>query len=166
MAIVRERTAALAFGVLVVTLAGMGCGAQPAPHDHSTSIRAATMTVDLGEGAKFAPAPAGANPALTPQQAWARYIKSTRVDASERSLAIPRNVAARLGVLTMPIGPMGRHGTTTYLAHNELVYGYSWHRCPQSQAPGGTLPPNPCIEWNFLNASTGAQIVETWQLSR
>ncbi len=163
---IRGRTAALAGCVLVIALLATGCGTRTAAHGHTARARTATMTVDLGEGAKFMPAPAGAKPALTPQQAWARYTRSTRADASHRSLAIPRNVSARLGVLTVPIGAIGRHGAQRYLAHNKLVYGYSWHRCPQSQAPGGTPPPNPCIEWNFLNASTGAQIVQTWQLSR
>ena len=163
MANVTERTAALAC-VLVIALVGTGCGTRTAANGHSVHARATTMTVDLGKKAKFTPAPAGANPKLTQQQAWARYIKSTRSDTSHRSLTIPRNVSARLGVLTVPIGPVGRHGAIAYLAHKKLVYGYSWHSCPQSQAPGGTLPPNPCIEWNFLNANTGAQIVETWQV--
>jgi len=105
------------------------------------------IPVNLGGGAYFAPAPAGAEPTLTAQQAWARY---TKVNTSYRSPAIPRNVSVRLGLLTLP----------TYYG---LAYGYSWHSCPSSQGPGGT-PPNPCIEWNFLNAKTGRQIVETWQL--
>jgi hypothetical protein len=64
-------------------------------------------------------------------------------------------------LFTLPTGP---DGTGPYTAHNELAYGYSWLSCPHSTNPRvKKLPPNPCREWNFLNANTGRQIVETWQ---
>lgn len=123
---------------------------------------ARNRVVWFGDGMVFVPAPRGARPKLTPQQAWANY---TKVNTSYRTSAIPRNVSVHLGVLTEAIGPTRPGGSVTYLPDNELVYGYSWHSCPESQGPpGATLPPNPCIEWNFLKADTGRQIVDTWQL--
>jgi len=69
-----------------------------------------------------------------------------------------------IGLLTLPIGPSGPNGSEIYTVHNQLVYGYSWHQCPASRNPKvKKLPPNPCIEWLFLNANTGYQIDETFQ---
>ncbi len=120
------------------------------------------VTVHLTGGGKFAPTPVRTKAGLTPRRAWAKYVK---VDTSYRGVAMPQNV--RLGHLTLPIGRVGPGGTEKYQARNELVYGYSWHRCPQSQGPSGSkVPPNPCIEWNFFSAGTGRQIVQTWQAYR
>lgn len=122
---------------------------------------AGAITIDPNVGETFTPAPPSADPALTAGQAWAAY---TKVDTSYRNSAIPANVSAHLGFLTLPVGPVGPGGSEVYTAHNELVYGYSWHNCPASRNPKvQELPPNPCIEWNFLNANTGHQIDETWQ---
>ncbi len=158
------RTAAVV-GVLIIALLGTACGTRTTGHGYSIRARTGAVTVHLTGGARFAPAPAGAKPTLTPQQAWARYVK---VNTSYHSSAIPRAVVSvRLGLLTLPIGRLGPQGTESYLAHNKLVYGYSSHQCPQSQGPpGSTAPPNPCIEWNFLSASTGRQIVDTYQVYR
>lgn len=122
---------------------------------------AGAITIDPNVGETFTPAPPSAAPALTAEQAWAAY---TKVDTSYRNPAIPVNVTAHLGFLTLPVGPVGPGGSEVYTAHQELVYGYSWHNCPASRNPNvQTLPPNPCIEWNFLDANTGHQIDETWQ---
>jgi hypothetical protein len=143
-------------------LLAAGCGTLP--HAGTAAAVTAIITIDPAIGETFAPAPAAAKPALTAQQAWAKY---THVDKSYRSAAIPSNVTAHLGLLTLPLGPSGPGGSEAYTAHNELVYGYSWHSCPVSRNPRvKKLPPNPCIEWNFLNASTGRQIEETWQMQR
>jgi hypothetical protein len=157
-------TAAAVVGSLAITLLATACGTRTAGQVHSARARAGAVTVHLTGRGRFAPAPAWSKPALTPSQAWARYVK---VNTSYHGSAIPRGVSVQLGLLTLPIGRTGPHGAEAYLAHNELVYGYRWHQCPQSQGPpGSTLPPNPCIEWNFLNASTGGQIVQTWQVYR
>ncbi len=81
---------------------------------------------------------------------------------------IPSGVmSVRLGLLTLPLGPSGPNGAEAYTAHDELAYGFSWHRYPVSANPRVTkLPPNPCREWNFLDANTARQIDETWQLIR
>ena len=132
------------------------------PVAQSVSTVTGTIIIDPTIGEIFAPAPASARPALTAEQAWARY---TRVDRSYRRSAIPSNMTAHLGLLTLPLGPSGPGGSEAYTAHNELVYGYSWHNCPVSRNPRvKKLPSNPCIEWNFLNANTGQQIEETWQM--
>ena len=140
-------TTAIALGIAGTGLLAAGCGTLARAHTVSTVT--VTITIDPAIGETFAPAPAGAEPALTAQQAWAKY---THVDRSYRNPAIPSDVTTHLGLLTLP-----------YTAHNELVYGYSWHSCPASRNPRvKKLPSNPCIEWNFLNASTGQQIDETW----
>ncbi len=153
---------AVAMSVLI-TGALAGCGTR---QESATLAHSDTALVKLGGGAKFTPAPPSAKPTLTARQAWASY---TKVNTSYRNAAIPRNVSVHLGLLTLPIGPAGPGGTEKYLAHNLFVYGYSWHRCPEiPTAPGSgpvSVPPNPCIEWNFLNAKTGHQIVQTWQIS-
>src|SRR5712692_9229466 len=149
----------IAPGILGVCLLVAGCGTPARVRARDAPAVTATITIDPTIGETFAPAPAGARPALTAQQAWAKY---TQVNTSYRHPAIPSNVTAHLGLLTLPTGP---NGTGPYTVHNELVYGYSWHRCPVSMNPRvKKLPPNPCIEWNFLNANTGRQIEETWQM--
>lgn len=158
-----ERRAARATavaGMLVIALLATACGARAAGRGYGVRAQTVAATVHLTGRATFVPAPASVKPSLTPKQAWARYVK---VDTSYRGSPIPRNV--RLGLLTMPIGPIGPGGAEAYLAHNELAYGYSWHQCPQSQGPSGsTVPSNPCIAWNLISATTGRQIVETWQV--
>lgn len=120
-----------------------------------------TITIDPHVGETFAPPPADASPRLSAQQAWAAY---TKVDTSYTSPEIPSNVSVRLGLLTLPLGPSGPNGAEAYTAHDELVYGFSWHNCPVSRNPRvRKLPPNPCREWNFLDARTAKQIDETWQ---
>jgi hypothetical protein len=134
------------------------CGTRAEDHTYSVSALTRKIIINRQDRITFAPAPAAARPALTAQQAWAKY---TTVNTSYHGSAMPAKVTAFLGLFTLPTGP---NGTGPYTAHNELAYGYSWHRCPQSTNPGTKkLPPNPCREWNFLNANTGRQIVETWQ---
>jgi hypothetical protein len=160
-------TGVMALGVTCSGLLAAGCGTPPpaaAPAVlavTATPAVTAAITIDPDVGETFAPAPAGARPALTAQQAWARY---TKVDTSYRHSAMPLNVTARLGLLTLPDGPAGPGGSEAYTVRNELVYGYNWHSCPASRNPRvEQLPPSPCIEWIFLNADTGRQIDQTWQ---
>ena len=99
---------------------------------------------------------------MTAQQTWKAY---TKVDTGYANSEIPSNVTVRLGFLTLPLGPSGPNGSEAYTAHNELAYGFSWHNCPVSRNPKvKKLPPNPCVEWNFLDANTGRQIDDTWQM--
>ena len=153
-------TTAIALGAAGTGLLAAGCGTLP--RAHTASAVTVPITIDPTIGETFAPAPAGDKPALTAQQAWATY---THVDRSYHNSAIPSNVTAHLGLLTLPLGPSGPGGSESYTAHDELVYGYSWHNCPVSRNPRvKKLPPNLCTEWNFLNANTGHQIDETWQM--
>src|SRR5712691_6038945 len=154
-------TRAIVPGAVAIALLAAACST-PAPV-HSVETVTATVTIAPDIGETLAPAPASARPALTAQQAWAKY---THHDASYRKAAIPSNVTVHLGLLTLPLGPSGPGGSEAYTAHNELVYGFSWHSCPASRNPRvRKLPPNPCIQWNFLNANTGHQIDDTWQMS-
>jgi hypothetical protein len=155
--------AGLAGGILVAGLhQPRATPPQPAGH-HARTVNVfkvtAPITIDPHVGETFTPAPSGATPRLTAQQAWAKYAKVAGIKPT-----IASGVAVRLGLLTLPIGPTGPHNSTAYIAKNELVYGYSWHSCPVSTGLRVTkLPRNPCIQWNFLNANTGRQIDETWQ---
>jgi hypothetical protein len=126
-----------------------------------------TITIDPQTGMTFAPAPSSAAPALTAQQAWKRYARS----AHSPRTTIPSWVTARLGLLTIPVGPADApftdklrksHGEA-YSALNKLAYGYSSPSACLTLAPV-VLPPNArCIEWTFVSASTGSMIVTTWQ---
>ncbi len=162
-------------GVLLATaMALTACGTVSSPAQdrdaRSQSGRSLTATVaevtrviviDPQAGEKFTPPSARAAPALTPQEAWGKFMRRI---SNTKPPRIPANVSVQLGLLTLPIGPIGRHGTEKYAAHNELVYGYSWHSCPVSMNPNHPkLLANPCIEWNFIDANTGRQIDLTWQ---
>jgi hypothetical protein len=152
-------TGALALGALAVLLAG-GCSTTARARIAKPVTAIISIAPDVGE--VFAPAPAHAKPALTPEQAWAEY---THHDPHYRKATIPAYVAVHLGLLTLPLGPSGPGGSEAYTAHDELVYGFSWHSCPASRNPRvRKLPPNPCIQWNFLSANTGHQIDDTWRM--
>lgn len=153
---------AMALGLLGTSMLASACGTQARGRAQAVSALAATITIDPHAGEIFAPAPAGAKAALTARQAWGRY---TRADNGYKHYSpIPSNVTVHIGLLTLLIGPTGSNGQLAYAAHNQLVYGYSWHQCPASRNPEvKKLPPNPCIEWLFLNANTGHQIDETFQ---
>ncbi len=145
---------------VAIVLLTAGCGTSVPVRTAEAVTATITIAPDVGE--TFAPAPASARPALTAQQAWAQY---THHDASYRKATIPSTVTVHLGLLTLPLGPSGPGGSEAYTARDELVYGYSWHSCPVSVNPRvRKLPPNPCIQWNFLNANTGHQIDDTWQM--
>src|SRR6266704_3891514 len=105
------RTAAVV-GVLIIALLGTACGTRTTGHGYSIRARTGAVTVHLTGGARFAPAPAGAKPTLTPQQAWARYVK---VNTSYHSSAIPRAVVSvRLGL------PDAAHRPTGTAGHGKL----------------------------------------------
>jgi hypothetical protein len=134
---------------------------------NAVSSVTSTITINSQIGMTFAPAPPGAVPALTAEQAWAQ---EAGVEGSSGT-TIPSNVTVQLGLLTLPAGPANSDTSglvtsngTAYTALNELAYGYSWHSCPMSTLPNATLPPNPCIEWEFLDANTGHLIDDTWQM--
>jgi hypothetical protein len=152
--------AALAAGVIVARF-------QETPAKATTATPGtATITIDPSVGETFAPPPPSAQPGVTAQAAWAQYAALNGSNVT----TIPASVTVQLGLLTLPTGPAGAPGTSdlptsngeSYTALNQLVYGYSWHQCPASTL---TPPPanNPCIEWLFLDASTGQQIDQTWQ---
>lgn len=156
---------AIAVAVLGASLLAAGCGTSAPGLAHTLSAVTSTTTIDPQVGETFGPAPSGATPALTPQQAWASGTQADASDeASDSSSAIPANVTPQLGVLTLPLGPAGPDGAEIYSAQDELVYGYSWPSCPASTNPNmQTLPANPCIEWEFIDANTGQEIDDTWQ---
>ena len=110
---------------------------------------------------------------LTAEQAWADYI----ADAGGSS-SIPPDASIQLGLVTWPSGsadaPSASNETivngVAYLAFNELAYGYSVPsacRGTYLQAPGEASTPTPssdsCVDWLFVDANTGHQIMETWQ---
>jgi hypothetical protein len=137
--------ALIALAVLGVGFPATGCSTPVHAGAHEVSVVKATIVIDPQPPIMFGPAPAGAKPALSPQQAWARYM---RLNPRVHRLAIPAYVAVHLGFI-----------------NGELAYGYSWHSCPISTNPRvKKLPPNPCREWNFIDATTGRQILDTWQL--
>lgn len=131
---------------------------------HAQAIRAtpvsATITVDSNNSVTFAPPPASAAPAMTAEQAWAKWENNT--GATNTSIA--SGTAVQLGLLTVRVGPdcgaeceNGNivHDGMVYSALNRLAYGYSWFICPA----GSSLPAVQCTSWVFLDASTGEMII-------
>jgi hypothetical protein len=111
-----------------------------------------------------------AAPKLTAEQAFARY---EQVDNGHTHGGIPSYVTVYLGIPTWSVGPASDPDTDNftkkdgiaYTALNELVCGYRWRACPPSRNPNvATLPANPCIERSFLDANTGNQIYDTFQM--
>ena len=127
-----------------------------------------TIVVNPEIGDTFASAPSGAAPALTADQAWAQYAQLNGWDTT-----IPSGVTVQLGLVSVPVGPATAPGAaglptsngTAYVAHDDLAYGYSSpSACPPSTNPYVTQSPaSSCLHWTFIDASTGRQIVETWQ---
>lgn len=157
-----------ALGLSVLVIGFFAAGPHKAPKKTSSHARTvskvnSTITIDPQVGMTFAPAPQGVKPALTAAEAWAKYARLN----GDRNTAIPSNVTVTLGLLTLPIGPTGPNYSEAYTAHNELAYGYS-----SPSAGSGCVTLNPrlrpppyarCIQWDFLDANTGKQIVSTWQ---
>lgn len=154
----------LTLGLLGSGIAIAGCASATSSGPPARAVTVARITtsivIDPQVGEVFEPAPASAAPALTAQQVWAKY--ATLIGA--KTTAIPAHVTVELGLLTLPIGPSGPKGIEIYTAYRQLTYGYSTHACPKSMNPHITsLPANPCIYWDFLNANTGRQIDSTYQ---
>ena len=73
-------------------------------------------------------------------------------------------IVSQVGFYTLPAGPNGPSGTETYINHNELAYGYSSPSACLTLNPRLLPPPGArCIFWTFLDASTGKQIVSSFQ---
>jgi hypothetical protein len=135
----------------------------------AVSVVDVTATIKIGSqvGETFAAPPANAAPRLTAQQAYAKYIRHN--DSSETT--IPSNMTVRLGFLTLPVGPADKYTRNlvtkdgiAYAVLDQLAYGYSWHSCPVYMTLHHmSHPKTPCIEWTFINANTGQQVVTTWQ---
>lgn len=124
-----------------------------------------TITIDPSINEIFAPPPADASPALTPDQAVAQYAKTS---GGTQSL-ITSGDTVQLGLLTFPVGPycgaecdgyVVENGIA-YHALNELAYGYSSSTC----SSGPTSPAADCTSWVFLDAITGKFLGGTvpWQ---
>ena len=63
----------------------------------------ATITIDSRIGEKFAPPPSFVTPALDPETAWAAYAKLNGSSVT----TVPNDVTVELGLLTLPVGPVG-----------------------------------------------------------
>ena len=127
--------------------------------DHTKAIRAlavkTAITLDPGIHETFAPPPANAVPAMTPQEA---------VDAFEgKHVPIPDFVTVQLGLFTLPVGPdcgpECEHnnivrGNMVYSWLNKLVWGFSRRVCPAES----DRPKWQCTQWDFLDANTGEYV--------
>jgi hypothetical protein len=132
---------------------------------HANAVRAlaltTTITIDRSLHETFAPPPSTAAPAMNPMQALSQWEQQS---GGPEVTAIPVGVTVHLGLLTFPIGPdcgaECHHGSIiirdgmAYHALNELAYGYSSSNCK----PGSTRPASRCLNWTFLDASTGQLI--------
>ena len=160
----RHRTPLLVVvsGGLAAMLLVTACGVRPSRTSDAHMVSDVSSTITIQKGVTFAPPSANAAPSMTAQQVYKDFMR--HLGARRANWAIPANVEVQLGLFTLPVG-LAANGRKLYVAHNVLAYGYSWHSCPVSRNPRvKKLPPNPCREWNFLDANTGAQIVQTWQI--
>lgn len=149
---------ALASGFLALTRIG------PAQAIRTTAVPAA-ITVDPDVGETFAPPPADAAPALTAAQAYSQWQQQVGV----ADAGVPADATVQLGLLTLPVGPdcgaecsnLTIKDGIAYTALNELMYGYATPCSPEatSSAPG------PCLDWTFLDASTGMEIDKAVHMS-
>jgi len=71
---------------------------------------------------------------------------------------LPADATSFFGIYTAAVGD------GTFRFHDRLAWGYTWHRCVQSQAPFASAPtPAFCKQWLFLDANTGQMLEATWQ---
>jgi hypothetical protein len=165
----RQRRTYLIVGALGLAALAGGLFAAQTGSGHAQTIRvtalSTTVTIDPDVNETFAPPPSDAAPALSAQQAYAQWEQPT----GAADTAIPANVTAQLGLLTLPVGlDCGAecennnivHGGMVYTALNQLAYGYSYSVCPA----GSTLPARQCMRWLFLDARTGEMI--DWVLNQ
>jgi hypothetical protein len=103
---------------------------------------------DVGES--FQPLSNVPASALSPEEAWARYVRG--FDGSHTR--IPATARVQYGKLT---------GVRNSLSARTFAYSFAHTGCANSN-PNFTPPPNwYCTEWIFLNPLSGRLIVETWQ---
>jgi len=154
-------TGALGLAVLAAALAAVLTSI-----GHAQAIAAPPVTTTITiDGTTFAPPPSNATPALTAAQAFATWSPGT---------AIPSQVSVQLGLVTVPVGPdcgaecsnlIVQNGIA-YQSLNELAYGFEWSTCPPPSGPNAPTPsPGPSIQWNFIDANTGHQIIVECQRS-
>lgn len=165
----RRRSILLSAVGLVVVAVGVLVAQTNLDRAQAITVTAVTtkITINSQIGETFAPPLNTASPTLTAEQAYAQYEQHIGSSAT----TIPSGVTVQLGLLTLPVGPansetgnLPTQNGIAYTALNELAYGYSWHSCPMTLTLGpSSLPSNPCIEWNFIDANTGQQIGMTWQ---
>lgn len=165
-----ERRALICSGVFVLMVAAFFVTKALMTPAHAIAVTqpSSTILINPSSDATFAPPPADVSATLTAEQAWAEYAQ-----VNGGSTTIPSGAAVQLGLLTMPSGPADAPGAgnqptsngLAYLALNELAYGYSEPTpCPQSINPFVTTSPGAsCVDWVFVDANTGKQIMETWQ---
>lgn len=115
------------------------------------------IVIDSSIPETFVPASATATAGIGADAAWQAYAQlngsSVRVP--------PSDVAVELGYLTLPVGA---GDPKAYTANDELVWSFHWQSCPPSTGLSPSPPPQTqCVEWLFLDASTGAEIDDTWQ---
>jgi hypothetical protein len=155
--------------MLVIAFLVTACGVRGSGHSHALGHSSAgpaydvRSTILIRKGVTLAPAAASATPRLRAQQAYAAFARHLHAPRAEWS--IPAYVTVNLGLFTLPAGP-GSNGKELYTAHDVLAYGFRWHSCYVPTLPSAPRPPvKSCYEWNFLNAPTGSQIVDTYQVN-
>jgi len=153
-----KRTAYVAGAVAAGILATVGAILAVSGAQAGTQPTAVTSTTTIpGTDEIWAPPPPAAAPALTADQAWAKFASGAGLGT-----AITADTTVQLGKLTEEVGPYCGKGcdmwTTvngiSYRALNELAYGYYWSSCPN----GTSMPTIACQNWLFVDANTGKLI--------
>ncbi len=110
-----------------------------------------TITIP-GTDIVWAPPPADAHPALTADEAWAKF---------SHGHSIGWGATVQLGSLTDPVGPYcgvscdmwQTVAGISYRAYKTLAYGYYGRSCPPD-----SQDERDCQNWTWLDANTGKMI--------
>ena len=133
--------------LVVVLLAGCGNERVSVAEAQSFSSR-----IELDSGISLDPAPAGATPRRSAEEAWAVYSRGAP------SEEVPSEMTIRLGLLN----GSGETDRLVWAYEESTVRSCMYSGLP-SPPPGVTFSPRPpdCIGWTFLDANSGHHVLDT-----
>jgi hypothetical protein len=135
-----------------------------------SSAPASPVDIDPEEGMVFRPLSNTPASALSPAEAWARYVRRihssrTRIPAAAR-VEYGKVSCVRCNLTqTRSRTPCGKSSPFNFGCLHVRTFAYSFaHTGCANSNPNYSPPPHlECTEWIFLNAFTGRMIQETWQ---
>jgi hypothetical protein len=145
------RTRRIYFAAALAAAAAIGAGITYAISGPRVTPVTETITIP-GTDIVWAPPPADAQPALTADEAYAKF---------SHGHSLGWGATVQLGSLTDPVGPycgvscdMWRTvDGISYRAYKTLAYGYYGHSCPPD-----SQDERDCQTWTWLDVNTGKMI--------